>query len=79
MIDEISLVGVEAGKSCKVVRITGGYGIIRKLHLMGIEKGKTVKKVSSQPMRGPVVLKVGGSQVAVGYGMASRIMVRREE
>jgi ferrous iron transport protein A len=78
MNNEIPLTEVKPGESHKVIRIIGGYGMIRKLHLMGIKEGKVVKKVSFQPMRGPVVIEIGGSQVAVGYGMASRIMVEVE-
>lgn len=75
MSEAIPLVNVNTGESCRVVRVAGGYGMIRKLGLMGIQEGKTIKKISSQPMRGPVVIEIGGSQVAIGYGMASRILV----
>jgi len=75
MDDGISLVRVKAGENRRVVRILGGYGIIRKLNLLGIKEGKTIKKVSTQPLRGPVVIETGGSQVAIGYGMATRIIL----
>jgi len=78
MNDGISLIRVRAGEDRRVVRIMGGYGIIRKLNLLGIKEDRNIKKVSSQPMRGPVVIEVGGSQVAIGYGMARRIIVEAE-
>jgi ferrous iron transport protein A len=75
MNDGVSLIRVKAGEDRRVVRIVGGFGVIRKLNLLGIKEGKTIRKVSSQPMRGPVVIEVGGSQVAIGHGMARRIIV----
>jgi len=75
MDDGNSLVKAEAGKSYRVVKIIGGYGMIRKLNLLGVKEGKTIKKISSQPMRGPVVIEVGESQVAIGYRMAARVTI----
>jgi len=42
---------------------------------LGIMPGKIVTKVSSVFMRGPVVIVVDRVQVAIGFGMASRIIV----
>lgn len=75
MNDENSLVKAETGKSYRIAKIIGGYGMIRKLNLLGVKEGKTIKKISSQPMRGPVVIEVGRSQVAIGYRMAARVMI----
>jgi ferrous iron transport protein A len=75
MDDGNSLVSAEASKSYRVIKIIGRYGMIRKLNLLGVKEGKTIKKISSQPMRGPVVIEVGGSQVAIGYRMAARVMI----
>jgi len=79
MKNETSLIGIKPGKNYRVVGILGGYGAIRKLNLLGIKEGKSIKKVSYQPLRGPVVIEIGGSQIAIGYGMASRIIVLEEE
>jgi ferrous iron transport protein A len=45
------------------------------LQALGIMPGKIVTKVSSAFMRGPVVIVVDRVQVAIGFGMASRIIV----
>ena len=34
-----------------------------------------VTKISSMLFRGPVTLRVGNAQVAIGFGMANRIIV----
>jgi ferrous iron transport protein A len=67
------------GESGVVVGIYGGYGLIRRLEALGIREGKRVTKVSSQLMRGPVTLRVDNGQVAMGFGMASKIMVELKD
>lgn len=58
-----------------VTQIMGGYGLRRKLALRGVKEGSRVRMISSSA--GPVVIECGGSQIAIGHGMARRIMVRR--
>ena len=47
----------------------------RRLDALGIRVGETITKVSSQWMRGPVLVRHGNTDVAIGYGMAQKIMV----
>lgn len=49
--------------------------MINRLSALGIRPGKRVTKVSSMFMRGPVTIQVGNAQVAIGFGMAKRILV----
>ena len=49
--------------------------MVRRMEAMGIRPGVALTKLTAQPFRGPVSLQVGGTQVAVGYGLACRIMV----
>lgn len=52
-----------------------GPGFGRRLEALGIRPGKKVTKVSSMFFRGPVTLRVDNTQVAIGFGMANRILV----
>ena len=70
-----SLADMKPGQSGVLVEIRGGHGMIRRLDALGLRLCKQVRKVSSMLMRGPVVMEVDGFQVAIGYGMASRIIV----
>lgn len=69
---------MEAGERGRVIEIAGGYGLTRRLEAMGIRPGKKITKVSSMLMRGPVTIQVDGAQVAIGFGMAWRILVELE-
>ena len=71
-----SLTKLESGEKCIVASINGGFGMVRKLNALGIYEGRTISKVSTQWMRGPVVIRIGSTDMAIGYGMAGKIMVR---
>jgi len=71
----VSLVQMRPGQKGKIVEINGGYGLAQKLEALGIRTGKEITKVSDQLMRGPVLLQHNHTQAAVGFGMASRILV----
>ena len=68
-----------AGQSARISRIEGGRGLMRRLEALGLRPGKTVRKVSSQFMGGPVTVSVDGRQVAMGRGMAAKVIVDPEE
>jgi len=74
-VNRVSLVQMRPGQRGKVVEISGGYGLARKLEALGIRTGKEITKISGQLMRGPVLLQQGHTQAAVGFGMASRVLV----
>jgi ferrous iron transport protein A len=66
---------MKQGQSGYVINIQGGHGMVRRLEALGLRVSKRVRKVNSMFMRGPIVVEVDGAQIAVGYGMASRIFV----
>ena len=72
----LSLAEMAPGQKGIVAGIEGGFGLARKLDAMGIRTGKEIVKVSAQWMRGPVVLRQGNTEVAVGFGMAHHILVK---
>jgi len=71
----IDLAQMGTGQSGTVVAMQGGRGITAKLEALGIRPGVVITKVSGQIMRGPVIIRVGNTQVAIGFGMARRIIV----
>jgi len=73
--NRLSLAQMRAGQKGKIVEIDGGYGLARKLDALGIRVGKEITKISAQLMRGPVLLEQDNTQAALGFGMASRVLV----
>ena len=73
--EQIILAGMQTGQSGIVVQIQGGHGLVNRLNALGIRPGKRITKLSSMLMRGPVTIEVDRAQVAIGFGMARRIIV----
>jgi Fe2+ transport system protein FeoA len=83
---QITVCQMRPGQSGIIVQILEGYGHQRgrghgchglagRLHSLGVRPGKRITKVSGMFMRGPVTLQVGQAQLAIGYGMAGKILV----
>jgi len=72
---KITLAQMQSGQKGKIVEINGGIGLAQKLEALGIRTGKEIKKISEQLMRGPVLLQHNNTQAAVGFGMASKVLV----
>jgi ferrous iron transport protein A len=50
-------------------------GLMRRLEAMGIRPGVIITKISDHFLHGPVIIEVGRTQLAIGYGMAAKILV----
>jgi len=71
----ISLKELPDGRKGIIMAINGGHGLVEKLDALGIRAGKEITKVNSQWMKGPVIIRLGNTEIAIGYGMAHKIMV----
>mgnify|MGYP001772861188 CR=1 FL=1 len=69
------LTQLEQGQKGKIVELIGGRGFLAKLDALGIREGIEIIKLSTISKKGPVIVQVGNTQVALGYGMAKRIIV----
>lgn len=72
------LTNVEVGQKARVVNVEG-QGLAKKLYEFGILNGASVQLMAKHPMRGPLVVKVGKSEVAVGRRMAGKIQVELDK
>jgi ferrous iron transport protein A len=70
---------LRAGESGKIARIDGGYGMVRRLAALDIRPGQKIKKLNSSFIRGPVTIEVNRAQIAIGFGMANRIIVEVDD
>jgi len=75
----ITLTRMQTGQSGRVVEIQGGFGVVERLNALGIIPGKRITKISSMLARGPVAIQVDRAQLAVGYGMANKIIVQPDQ
>ena len=78
MVQRIPLTDVDSGETATVVEILGGMGMQNRLRALGIRNGVKVTKVSGAFARGPVILRIGGTQTALGFGISYRVIVEVE-
>lgn len=71
----IAVSKMKSGQTGKIVEIQGGQGLSARLSALGIIPGRKLTKISEMLMRGPVTVKTGSTQVAIGHGMADKIIV----
>ena len=76
---EIPLTRMQTGQSGMVIQIQGGIGLVNRLAAFNIRPGKKITKVSSMLMWGPVTIEVDRTQMAIGFGMANRVIVELNE
>lgn len=75
---KISLIALKPNHKCRVAEILGGAGLRHKLMSLGVYPGKELTKLSHIGLRGPVVIKAGRSVLALGHGMALKVIVVTE-
>ena len=72
---KIDLTQLQPGETGIVEEMQGGHGFIGKLQSIGVRSGKRITKVSSHFWRGPQTVEVDNIRIAIGFGMAKKIMV----
>jgi Fe2+ transport system protein FeoA len=77
-VKKISLTHIKANYKGKVIEILGGTNLQERLMNMGVYKGKEVTKLSHIGLRGPVVIKAGRSILALGHGVAAKVILEQE-
>ena len=75
--DAVSLADLPQGEKCTIVLAAGGHGMVRRLAEMGLTPGTEVRVVRSAPMHGPIEVSVRGVSLALGRGIAVRVLVKR--
>ncbi len=71
----ISLTDMRSGETGMVGEVIGGRGMHNRLSALGIRPGAKVTKSTAAFGRGPVILKVGGAQIALGFGMSHKVII----
>ncbi len=69
------LLDVEKGKQVRVLSLSGGAGLEDKLTQHGLYPGDCVRVLRTAPMGGPLLVDVHGREIALGRGVAEKIMV----
>jgi Fe2+ transport system protein FeoA len=71
----VPLVKLKDNQKGIIAEINVGHGLLNRFMSMGIYQGREITKLSQFALRGPLAIKVGRSILALGFGMASKIIV----
>ncbi|MEX1312002.1 MAG: FeoA family protein [Candidatus Sulfomarinibacteraceae bacterium] len=69
----LDAVGIK--RQARVIMIDGGQKVRSYLNTLGIHIGDWLTVVQRAPFRGPVIVEIHGTRVALGRGVASKIRV----
>ena len=72
---QLALTQMRDGQSGVVVEILGGRRMTDRLSALGVRPGLKVTKVGAMFLRGPVTIQTGNARIAIGFGMANRVIV----
>ncbi|MBP2133305.1 Fe2+ transport system protein FeoA [Methanomicrobium sp. W14] len=72
---ESTLINLRKNEKGLVRGVEGGQGIKQQLSLRGLSEGVLVRMIDCSC--GPVVLDINGSTLAIGRGIAGRIIIDR--
>jgi len=68
------LAQLRIGETARIMAVEGGRGLRQKLFLRGLIEGRVIRVISNY---GPVTVEVDRNVVAIGRGMAQKIMVTK--
>ncbi len=74
--DEVSLAELKEGEKGIMTHIVGGLAAMRRLTEMGLTPGCEVKMLRKCSFHGPVEVEVRGVALALGYGLALKVLVQ---
>ena len=63
------------GELVTVIGVRAGWGLQRRLADMGLTPGVQIRVINSQ-MPGPVLIELRGARLALGHGVAQKIVVK---
>ncbi len=73
------LLDVKQGDWARVLRLDGGANVRDKLTQHGLYPGDCVRVLRTAPLGGPLLVDVNGREIALGRGIAQKILVEEYE
>ncbi|MGD8399149.1 MAG: FeoA family protein [Anaerolineae bacterium] len=73
----MTLSRVRSGATARIRGIQGGHTLLSRLAALGFTPGAAIKVVQNRG-RGPIIVDLRGTRLALGRGEASKIVVEEE-
>ncbi|MFO7697297.1 MAG: FeoA family protein [Anaerolineae bacterium] len=71
----VTLANLEQGREGAVVSLRGGHGFVSRLAALGFTPGATVLVIRNS-LRGPIIVGVMDTRIALGRNQAEGVLVR---
>jgi len=71
----MKLLNVSPDAYAQIIRIMGGRNLKSKLNQLGLQVGDNLHVLRRAPFGGPVLVECNGREVALGRGVAEKIIV----
>lgn len=72
----ISLADMKTDETGIIVNIEGGFCAMERIQSMGVRVGKKIKKTGGNFKYGPQTALIDKFKIAIGFGMAIKVMVQ---
>jgi len=73
------LIEIQPGKWVRIGYFDGGRKMENRLLQHGLYPGDQIRVLRVAPLHGPLLIEVNGREVAIGRGVAEKIIVETEE
>ena len=70
-----TLDSIKPGQKARVIEVQGGWGLRQKLSELGILPSQVITIANASAWRGPVLVEVNSNEVALGRGVARKVLV----
>ena len=74
--DNFPLINLENGQEGVINSIAGGFRATKRLADLGLTPDTVVEVLKKAPFSGPLLIKVRGSNLILGKGLAAKVFVR---
>lgn len=71
--ETITLTKLNSGKKCRIKKINAGMKATKRLYELGLNTGSKIEVVKNDI--GPVIVSIYGNKIALGRGLAEKIIV----
>lgn len=71
----MKLIDAEIGRKYKIVSISGGFLSKGRLLRLGVTPNSIIELKRIAPLSGPLMIKVNGSDIVIGRGVAKKVII----
>jgi len=76
MKNELTLVKLKEGENAEITNICAGWMATKRLADLGLTPKTKIKVLRKTAIQGPIEIEVRGTRLALGRGLASKVLVK---